>query len=120
MHILFIFLYLIFKSSQIHEINSSQYQVVLQCVFVVSWTDPWYLSSSFDPQGKNLNLASSEEDVQVYVGKEAAVVQGINQEFLTVKIPANKPELGDFNNGNNTEEGGHPVVYVSFLFVYLL
>ncbi|XP_072046280.1 plexin-A2-like [Amphiura filiformis] len=60
--------------------------------------------------GRNLDIASSEEDVKVYVGPQEAVVYSLDEQTLTCSIPETNPGPGDFK-GNQTKQG-LPYVYV--------
>ena len=62
-------------------------------------------------KGQNLDVASSEEDVLVYVGSELARVQSLDEQSLTCIIPETNPGAGDFR-GNDTKQG-LPIVSVS-------
>ena len=62
-------------------------------------------------KGQNLDVASSEEEVLVYIGPELAQVESLDEQSLTCKIPETNPGAGDFS-GNDTQQG-LPIVSVS-------
>ncbi|XP_022105359.1 plexin-B-like isoform X2 [Acanthaster planci] len=63
-------------------------------------------------QGRRLDLAITDEEVTVYIGKELCTGVTVDEGALSCTLPEEQPAAGDYRGRNTTDEQRLPIVWV--------